>query len=78
MSDFNDFGFTAVDESEIDTPTDEIEEANARTDKLYNAIKPLLKNLKANPGKEYIHWPNRVDKVEEFEANLKKIYEGRS
>ena len=75
MNDFNDFGFTGVDESEIDAPADEIEEANAKTAKLYNAIKPLLKNLKANPGKEYIHWPDRVNKVEQFEASLKKIFE---
>jgi len=34
---------------------------------LYNAILPLLSNLKANPEKDYIYWPNRTEKVEAFE-----------
>jgi hypothetical protein len=43
---------------------------------LFNAITPLLNNLKANPEKEYIKWPNRVDKVEAFEGQILKIYKG--
>ena len=43
-------------------------------DKLYNAITPLLSNLKKNPEKEYILWPNRLKKVEEFEDYIQKIY----
>jgi len=35
---------------------------------------PLLANLKANPEKEYIKWPDRVAKVEEFETHLQGIY----
>ena len=46
----------------------------AKLDKLYNSITPLLNNLKANPEKEYILWPNRVEKVEAFEEILYKIY----
>ena len=38
-------------------------------------ITPLLNNLKKNPEKEYILWPNRVDKVEQFEDMLRKIYQ---
>ena len=45
-------------------------------DDLYNAIVPLLNNLKKNPQKEYILWPNRLKKVEEFETHLQKIYKG--
>jgi hypothetical protein len=45
-----------------------------KLDKLYNAIIPLLTNLKANPEKEYILWPNRLTKVEEFEDMLTDIY----
>jgi len=34
---------------------------------------PLLKNLKENPDKDYIFWPNRVAKVEAFEKHIKDI-----
>ena len=55
--DFFDFGFTAVDENELEvvqkaTQTAEsasstAEEMQDKIDKLYNAITPLLNNLKA-------------------------------
>ena len=82
--DFFDFGFTAVDETElkaVQEATQKVETvastANVtqdKLDKLYNAVVPLLNNLKANPEKEYILWPNRVEKVEQFEDHLYKIY----
>ena len=81
--DFFDFGFTAVDESELQAVQDAQKAvgdvattANVtqeKLDTLYNAIVPLLNNLKKNPEKEYILWPNRIDKVEQFEAHLLKI-----
>ena len=46
-------------------------------DKLFNAIQPLLTNLKANPEKEYILWPNRLEKVEQFEDYIQGIYNGK-
>ena len=82
MADF-DFGFTLVDENELDvaqTATASAAEASTtqdKLDKLYNAIGPLLNNLKANPEKEYIKWPNRVEKVEAFETHIQKIYKGQ-
>jgi len=75
-----DFGFTLVDEDELDSAKAVASSASTATatqdklDKLYNAITPLLNNLKANPEKEYIKWPNRVDKVEAFEGQILKIY----
>jgi hypothetical protein len=82
--DFFDFGFTAVDESELQAVQDaqkaagdEAVTANVtqeKLDKLYNAIIPLLNNLKKNPEKEYILWPQRIEKVEAFESHLLKIY----
>ena len=81
MADF-DFGFTLVDENELDvaqTATASAAEASTtqdKLDKLYNAIGPLLNNLKANPEKEYIKWPNRVEKVDAFETHIQKIYKG--
>jgi hypothetical protein len=77
-----DFGFTLVDENELDVAkevaasTASASNAQDRLDKLFNAITPLLNNLKANPEKEYIKWPNRVDKVEAFEGHILKIYKG--
>lgn len=83
---FNDFGFTAVDENELEavqelTATTQsiqgtAEELQERLDKLYNSFVPLLTNLKANPEKEYIYWPNRVDKVEQFSDHVYSIYKG--
>lgn len=83
--DIFDFGFTAVDETELEavqqaaavaTETQSTaEQLQEKVDKLYNAITPLLTNLKMNPEKEYILWPNRLSKVEEFETHLQKIYQ---
>ena len=78
-----DFGFTAVDESELEavqktttklqTTSSKVEEKKEKLNKLYNAILPLLSNLKMNPEKEYILWPNRVEKVEQFEDMISEI-----
>lgn len=86
MSDLFDFGFTAVDEDELDivqSKAQDLEDAKLasatteeRLNSLYNAIVPLLNNLKKNPEKDYILWPNRLTKVEEFEDYLQKIYKG--
>ena len=82
--DLFDFGFTAVDEDELEAVQKVTQKAAAvestatttqeKLDKLYNAVIPLLNNLKENPEKEYILWPNRLTKVEAFEDHLQKIY----
>ena len=81
--DIFDFGFTAVSEEELEVVRDaaaSAEEAAAtatsyedKLNKLYNAILPLLSNLKKNPEKDYIYWPNRTDKVEQFEELIASI-----
>jgi hypothetical protein len=86
MTDIFDFGFTAVDETELEAvqqastqlqqTSSDVEQLQAKIDSLYNSIVPLLTNLKKNPEKEYILWPNRLAKVEEFETHLQKIYMG--
>lgn len=78
-----DFGFTAVDETELEavqqaqTVANEtsttVSELEDKMNKLYNAIQPLLSNLKKNPEKEYILWPNRTEKIEQFEDLIRKI-----
>ena len=85
-NDIFDFGFTAVDETELEavqkatkeaeTVSGTVQVTQTKLDKLYNAIIPLLNNLKKNPEKEYILWPDRLSKVEAFEDHLQKIYEG--
>lgn len=85
--DIFDFGFTAVDEDELSavqeakttlTQVSSTAETTQETlDRLYNAIVPLLTNLKKNPEKEYILWPNRTEKIEQFEAKLLDIYQGK-
>lgn len=84
MSEIFDFGFTAVTEDELQTvqaikqekdmASDTLEHVQAKLDKLYNAITPLLNNLKKNPEKDYILWPDRLAKVEAFEDHLQNIY----
>lgn len=77
-----DFGFTLVDESELESAhrlesvESSVDEYQARLDLLYDAILPLLANLKMSPEKEYILWPDRVDKIEKFETHIQNIYKG--
>ena len=73
MTDIFDFGFTAVDEAELEAfqqlenVSEAADETQTRLDNLYNAIQPLL---------TYILWPNRLDKIEEFEDYIQNIYKG--
>lgn len=81
-----DFGFTAVDEDQLKAvqQTQQVAQdaeklaltTKEKCDRLYNMIKPLLNNLQANPEKEYIYWPNRLEKLEEFSDMLDKVYRG--
>ena len=78
-----DFGFTAVDEDELEvvqkqsqkleSASGKAEETEDKLNKLYNSILPLLSNLKANPEKDYIYWPKRTEKVEQFEDLIAEI-----
>ena len=79
-----DFGFTLVDEEDLDSvqqlskvveqSSGNFDKAQEKLEELYNAITPLLNNLKSNPEKDYIKWPDRVNKVEEFETYIQSIY----
>lgn len=66
----NDFGFTAVNETEVTEPIlTEVKstvdsETKQKLQTLEKMIMPLLVNLMKNPEKEYIHWPNRVPLIE--------------
>ena len=67
LEDEFDFGFTSVD----NTPpsTDE-----SKASRIYKMIVPLLNNLaKDADTREYIHWPNRATKIQEFHDKLEAI-----
>jgi hypothetical protein len=80
-----DWGFTLVTEDELEavqeaeskvtSTSSSLEALQTKLDTLYNAVQPLLNNLKSNPEKEYILWPGRVEKVEAFQLKLKSLYE---
>lgn len=82
-ADMFDFGFTAVDENELEVvqkasttaeaANNTVAELEDKLNRLYNAILPLLSNLKKNPEKEYIYWPKRIAKIEEFEDYISNI-----
>ena len=85
-----DFGFSLVDESELDAyqqaqdaqnklqaASGTAAELEERLNKLYNAMAPLLNNLKKDPERQYILWPNRLEKIEAFEDVLQGIYLGK-
>jgi hypothetical protein len=81
-----DFGFSLVDEQELEavqtaneqiqTTTASAEELEGRLTQLYDAFQPLMNNLKQSADKDYIYWPNRIQKIEQFQDMLDSIYQG--
>jgi hypothetical protein len=81
-----DFGFSAVSEDELEVVQvaqeqsgqliSNLQTAENKANLLYKAIIPLLNNLKANPEKEYIYWPDRAEKLEAFAEKLNEIING--
>lgn len=82
-----DFGFSLVDEQELEavqtaneqiqTTTASAEELQDRLTHLYDAFQPLMNNLKQSADKDYIYWPNRIQKIEQFQDMLDSIYQGQ-
>jgi septal ring factor EnvC (AmiA/AmiB activator) len=82
-----DFGFSVVSEDELKTmekqlqselqqTTEVVSQTQNKLENMRNMIMPLLKNLMANPEKEYIYWPNRTEKIKAFIAKLDKYVDG--
>jgi Na+/phosphate symporter len=69
-----DFGFTTVSEevfTQAEESLDLAEQRLKKLEKMYNLILPLLNNLAKDADKNaYIHWPNRKEKIEEFNKKL--------
>ena len=86
IADSSDFGFSAVtlDELEVIQETNsKLEESDAestelrrRLDAVYAAVQPLLNNLKNDPSKDYIYWPQRMEKIEAFSDHLDALFSG--
>lgn len=85
-----DFGFSLVDEQELDAVQKVRQEVEAtsstaaqwqaqadewkdKANLLYAAMMPLLDNLSSNEDKEYIYWPNRSVKIDQFKLKLQQI-----
>lgn len=56
----DDFGFTFSDTTELKASADD------KVQGLRKMIMPLLNNLKKNPEKDTIVWPDRVKKIDAF------------
>jgi hypothetical protein len=83
-----DFGFTLVDESEleavqnastvVESTVQELATVQDRLDAMLDMIQPLLNNLASGMDKDYIYWPanTRMTKIEEFSDRLRNVYSG--
>ena len=61
-------------DEEVATTSNATAESNAaKAQLLYDAVVPLINNLKANPEKDYIYWPNRYEKLDAFADKLHQI-----
>jgi hypothetical protein len=68
--DDNDFGFSFVEPTDTSHLEQELLKGDQKFDDLYALIMPLLKNLKKNPEKPQIVWPDRVKKIDAFIAKM--------
>lgn len=70
-----DFGFEFGDDlsETVEQKEAEAQKAQSKADAMYSAIMPLLNNLKKNPDKPTINWPNRDKKIDEFIKKLDNI-----
>jgi len=49
------------------------DEWKEKAEHIYKAVIPLLDNLSANEDKEYIYWPNRTLKIDQFKLKLQQL-----
>jgi hypothetical protein len=78
LDDDFDFGFTLMNENELDVvqeTNEQMSEWERKAQTMYQMIQPLLKNLASDESKEYIYWPDRVQKIQQFQIKLKSILE---
>ena len=90
LNEDDDFGFSLVSEQELKAQEEllkkKLEEQNKvvqtttveyqnKLEGVMAMIMPLINNLCKDPDKEYIHWPNRTKKIEEFRKKIDKLLE---
>ena len=85
LDDF-DFGFSTISESDLKNRENEIvkqvhsqvtQTAEQKVQRMYKMILPLLQNLKKDADtNEYIYWPNRAQKIDEFIKKLEEVVNG--
>ena len=69
-----DFGFSFVDESEIEERVQTAEGSfKERLAEIERLLLPLLNNLTKDPEKVMIKWPNRVEVVQKYRDKLLKL-----
>lgn len=72
-----DFGFSLVDEDELKSLERELTVENEKVTRIASTYKEkyeslhdftmgLLKEMSKDPKKAYIHWPDRINKINEF------------
>ena len=86
-----DFGFSAVSEDELKAMERQLKEQVAqrvsqladavdtyeeKLDTLYKMVMPLLKNLAKDSDKDYIFWPDRQRKMNDFINKVESIVNG--
>ncbi len=73
-----DFGMDFADDLQ-EVVADQSSKANAAEAKaqmMFDMIMPLLNNLKKNPDKPNIVWPDREKKIDEFIKKLQNVLNG--
>lgn len=75
IDDTDDFGFSFTDnlETELYAAQEQSVKEQQKAEQMYKLIMPLLNNLKKNPDKPNIHWPDRVKKIDDFIFKLNAI-----
>lgn len=79
LDDEFDFGFSSISEDDFiareeKAVSNAVEGVQNKVERMYNMMLPLLNNLaKDGETNAYIHWPNRVEKIEQFKKKLLDI-----
>lgn len=80
----DDFGFTFEDspqeivskyKNESAVNQNELTKWKSKCSEMHSMIMPLLNNLKKNPDKPTIVWPNREEKINDFIKKLNDVLE---
>lgn len=70
----NDFGFTFIDESEIDSQIEDVESNYLSVlKKIEDLMLPFLQNLGKDPDKVMIKWPNRKEVIDRHIEKLTRL-----